>query len=238
MKKHLLPLFLCVIPFLLQAQEQKKVFYGVALVPGTAWGLDAEDAKQQLRPSANIDFTVGYHLNPRWSVSSGLSYASTGRKYEPVVPGADFIAEPFSDIPDILDEPWSGPGVPRGRTHSITQAYHFLAVPLRVTYQGHTDRSWRAYASVGLSPRFLLLHREKETKVYSDGNIKRSTRDHESEGLHLGLMLSGGIAFGLANGHQLFVGPNLQWVNVREQQYNQKDMRQLLQVGFEVGYRW
>jgi len=238
MKMRYLPLVFCILPFLLQAQGQPRFHYGIAFAPGAAIALDAGDSeKQQLRPSVDLGFRAGYRFHSRWSVSAGLAYASTGRKYEPVVPGNDFEGEPGFETPDPPVFPGGGPGN-QGRTRSLTQAYHFLAVPLRVTYHGNAGRSWRPYVSAGLSPRLLLLHREKKTAAYSDGKIERSTRDYETEPLHFSLMLSAGVTHDLANGHQVFVGPNLQWVNVREQRYAQKDARQLLQMGLEIGYLW
>lgn len=236
MKKRYLPLVFCILPFLLPAQEQPRFHYGIAFAPGAAIALDTDDGeKQQLRPSVNLGFNMGYFFHSRWSVSAGLAYASTGREYEPVVPGNNFEAEPGFETPDDPVFPGGGSGN-EVRTRSLTQAYHFVLVPLRVTYHGNTGRNWRPYVSAGLSPRLLLLHREKETTAYSDGNIERSTRDYETEPLHFSLMLSAGVTHNLASGHQVFVGPNLQWVNIREPQAVGGDVSRLLQMGLELGY--
>jgi hypothetical protein len=246
MKKRFLPLICCILPFLLQAQDQQRFHYGIAINPSAAFALDTDEGEtQQLRPSVNLDFNVNYFFLSRWSVSAGLAYANTGRKYDsPYRTESDYNEIGFDPTTDPIlsgggvGEPSPGTGRPYIRSRNITQAYHFLAVPLRVTYHGNAERSWRPYVSAGLAPRLLLLQREEETKYYSDGSTDRSARDYEAEPFHFSLMLSGGVTHDLANGHQVFVGPNLQWVNIQEPQFKGGGVESLLQVGLEVGYLW
>jgi len=233
-----LSLLALLLIFALSLSAQSKFHFGAAYFPNYSWQMD-HMGKDAYSPglSHTAGMTISYPLGAHWSISSGLAYANINQKHE-------------LDVEELrwgIQHDGNGgfdPGIPSGEdiiAFSFQHTYHFVEVPLRLTYISNGNRL-RFYASAGLAPRFFITDRSKSTVERDNGNTEENTYSDEIykyNRIQLGLLTACGIELDLGQKAMLFAGPRLQIHRFggESEQLDHSFTADFMQLGLEMGVR-
>jgi len=136
------------------AQTSLSVRSGVGYVEPTQPALAYEYAHWLRQPSASqsIEALIGFRLNKKISIGSGLQYERQSFHFDNVLIFSNNLFSSFAPEPIL------------GRTEKVL---HFVNIPFSVYY--HFGPKNRVYMGAAVAQRFFLIQKDKETFTNSQG---------------------------------------------------------------------
>ncbi|MCG8331169.1 MAG: PorT family protein [Chitinophagales bacterium] len=237
MKNLLTLLISCSLTLSLNAQNKFEM--GVEYFLNASWELDPIVDAYKAKLSHTAGLKIDYRFNEHWAVGSGIAYANFGLYYEQ--DGDDLRWGTQHDGQGGID-----PSIPSGEKDiaylQIRHVYHFIEIPLRVTYNTGGE-GVRCYIAAGLAPRLFWVDKTKvELDLYdgsSSGDIY-SDEGYDYSRLQLSVFTTCGVEFNIGAHTTFYTGPRIQMHRFKgkSETLNHSLTTDFMQLGLEMGVRF
>ena len=236
--KNLLTLLIS-CSFALSLNAQSKFEMGAEYFLNASWQLDPVVDAYKAKLSHTAGLKIDYRLNEHWTVGSGMAYANFGLYFEQN--GDDLRWGTQHNGQGGFD-----PSIPSGEEdktyQQIRHAYHFIEIPLRVTYNTGGE-GVHFYIAAGLAPRLFLADKTKvEINLLEESSNEDiySDETYDYSRLQLGVFSACGIELNIGPHTTFYTGPRIQIHRFagKSEALSHSFTADFIQLGLEMGVRF